>query len=114
MLFVLAATAWAAVGYVLTTLDPRGDSTVIVSGALLLGAAMALTVAPVLWVFGFIRNRRIAYRGDWLRAARRGGLVGLVVVLLIILRAQGALSLPIGLFVIAMPILIEITLSARR
>ena len=114
MLFVLAATAWAAVGYVLTTLDPRNDTSIVVAGGLLLGIAAALTVTPVLWIFGFVRNGHIAYRGDWLRAARRAALVGLVIVLLVILRAQGALSLQIALFVIAMPVLVEITFSARR
>jgi hypothetical protein len=113
-LFVLAAAAWLAAGYVLTTLDPRGNTSAVIAGALLLGAAAALTVAPVLWILGFMRNRHIAYRGDWLRAARRASLVGLVLVLLVILRAQGALSLPIALLIVAMPVLIEVTLTARR
>jgi len=86
----------------------------VVTGAVLLGVAVALTVAPVLWIAGFARTRRIAYRGDWLRAARRGGLCGLVVALMLLLRAQGALSVPMAVFVIAMPVLVEITLSVRR
>ncbi len=111
---MLATLSWATVGYVLTTIDPRSDSSVIVLGAVLLGAAVAVTVAPVLWIFGFIRTRRIAFRGDWIRAARRAALVGLVVTLLVILRAQGALTTPMAVFVIAMPILVEITLTVRR
>lgn len=111
---MLAALSWAAVGYMLTTLDPRSDSSVIVGGAVLLGVAIALTVAPVLWIAGFVRTRRIAFRGDWIRAARRAALLGLVVTLLVILRAQGALSTPLLIFVIAMPILVEMTLSVRR
>ena len=79
-----------------------------------MGVAVALTLAPLLWVLGFVRSNRIAYRGDWLRAARRAALVGLVVMLLVILRAQEALSAPIALFIVAMPVLIEVTLSARR
>ena len=111
---MLAAAAWATVGYILTSLDPRSDTNVVIGGALALGIAATLTVTPVLWIFGFVRNRHIAFHGDWLRAARRATLVGLVIVLLVVLRAQGALSLPIGLFVIAMPVLVEITLSVRR
>jgi hypothetical protein len=99
---------------VLSSIDPRSDSSVVVAGAVLLGAAVALTIAPVLWIAGFARTRRIAYRGDWLRAGRRAALCGLVVTLLVILRAQGALSLPMALFVIAMPVLVEVTLSVRR
>jgi hypothetical protein len=99
---------------VLTTFDPRGDSTVVVAGAVLLGTAVALTIAPVLWIARFVRTRRIAYRGDWIRAGRRAALCGLVVALLVILRAQGALSVPMAVFVIAMPVLVELTLSVRR
>jgi len=98
---------------VLTTVDPRNNSTVVVAGAVLLGTAVALTLAPVLWIATFVR-RRIAYRGAWMRAARRAALCGLVVTLLIILRSQGALSIPMALFVIAMPALVELSLSARR
>jgi hypothetical protein len=106
--------AWGGVAYVLTSVNPRSDSTAVVAGALLLGAAVALTVAPVLWIAGFARTRSIAYRGDWIRAIRRACLCGLVVTLLVILRAQGALSPPMAIFVIAMPVLVEITLSVRR
>ena len=98
----------------LTTIDPTTDSSVVVAGAVLIGAAVALTVAPLLWIAGFVRTRRIAYRGDWIRAARRGCLCGLVAALLIILRAQGAMSPQMAIFVIAMPVLVEITLSVRR
>jgi hypothetical protein len=37
-----------------------------------------------------------------------------VVTLLVILRSQGALSLPMAMFVIAMPLLVELSLTARR
>jgi low temperature requirement protein LtrA len=113
LLFVVAALAWTAVGYVLTTVDPRDNSTVVVAGAVLLGTAVALTLAPVIWIASFVR-RRIAYRGGWMRAARRAALCGLVVTLLVILRSQGALSVPMAIFVIAMPMLVEMTLSSRR
>ena len=111
---MLAALAWAGVAWMFTTVDPGTDSSVLVAGALLLGAAVTLTLVPVLWIAGFVRTKHIAFRGDWVRAARRSALVGLVVVLLVILRAQGALSLPMAAFVIVMPILVEVTLSVRR
>jgi len=85
-----------------------------VAGAVLIGAAIALTLAPLLWIAGFVETRHIAFKGDWLRAARRAALCGLVVTLLIVLRAQDALSLPMAIFVIAMPVLVEVSLSVRR
>lgn len=97
-----------------TTLDPRSDSSVVVGVALLLGAAVAFTAAPVLWIASFARGRQIAYRGDWERAVRRSALGGLVVALLIVLRAQGALSAPLAIFVVGMAVLVEVTLSIRR
>lgn len=97
----------------LTSVDPRSGSDIVVAGALLLGTAVGLTVVPVLWIGSFAR-RRIAYRGAWIRALRRGALCGLVVALLVILRAENALSAPMAVFVIGMPILVEITLSLRR
>lgn len=97
----------------LTTVDPSANSSVVVAGALLLGTAVGLTLTPVLWIATFVR-RRIAYRGSWTRAVRRAALCGLVVTLLVILRSQGALSLPMAMFVIAMPLLVELSLTARR
>ena len=113
-LFVAAVSAWAAVGYVFVNRDPRGDATVLLAGALLVGTAMSLTIAPLLWLASFVRHRRIAYRGDWWRAVRRAALVGLVVVTFVLLRSQDALSLPLALFVAAMAVLVEITFSLRR
>jgi hypothetical protein len=113
-LFVAAAVAWLAVGYVLTTYDPRGQAWVLLAGGLLLGLAVALTLAPLLWLAVFVRHRRIAYRGDWWRASRRAALVALVIVLFVVLRGQEALSLPLAIFVVAMAALVEVTFSLRR
>ena len=44
------------------------------SGRALIGLAVALTLIPLVWLTVFGRHRRIAYRGDWLRAIRRVGL----------------------------------------
>jgi hypothetical protein len=113
-LFASAALAWAAVGYVLLSFDPMGDAGALLAGALLLGAAVALTLVPLLWLAGFARARRIAYRGDWWRAVRRGALVGLVVAIFVVLRGQDLLTTPLALFVLAMAALVEVTLSLRR
>lgn len=110
----MALVAWVALAWVLLSLDPTGDAAVLLTGALLAGAAVGLTVVPLLWLAGFTRTKGIAYRGDWFRAGRRGFLVGLVVTLFVILRGQGELSLPLALFIVAMAVLAEVTLSLRR
>jgi len=76
--------------------------------------AIALTAIPIAWLVVFGRHRRIAYRGDWTRAARRGGWIGLLVAIFIVLRLQGALELPIALFLLALAAVAEATLSAER
>lgn len=75
---------------------------------------MALTLLPLLWLGGFVRNRAIAYRGDWARSTRRAALVGLVIVLFVILRAQDALSLQLAVFIGVMALLVELIVSLRR
>ena len=112
-LFVAALAAWAGLAYVLLNIDPRGTGPVLLAVALLLGAAVAATIAPLLWLAGFARNKRIAYRGDWWRAARRSTLVGLVVTINVLLRGQAPFSVPLALFIVAMAVLIELTLSLR-
>lgn len=113
-LFALAAVAWVAVAYVLVNFDPRQNSTVLLTGALLLGGATSLTLAPVLWLGSFIVARRIAYRGAWWRAIRRALLVGLVISSFVVLRGQSALTPALGLFIGVMAVLVEATFSLRR
>jgi hypothetical protein len=98
----------------LVSVDPRQDAYNLMAGAVLLGTAVALTLAPVLWLAGFVRMRGIAYRGDWGRALRRAGLVGLAIVLFVVLSAQNLLSPPIAVFIVVMAVLIEVTMSLRR
>jgi hypothetical protein len=112
--FAAAAVIWALVGLVVTTRDPIEDPVAGFLGAALIGLAVALTMIPLFWLVVFGRHRRIAYRGDWARAARRGGWVGLVVAVFIVLRLQGALELPIALFIIVLAVVAEATLSAER
>ena len=83
-------------------------------GALLIGLAIGLLATPLCWLVVFARHRRIAYQGDWARAARRGGWFGLLVAVLIVLRLVDAFQLPIVLFLAAIFIVAELTLSAER
>jgi hypothetical protein len=112
--FAAAAVVWILVGLVVTTRDPVVDPGAGFIGAALIGLAVALTLVPLMWLTIFGRHRRIAYRGDWLRAIRRSAWVGIIVTVLIVLRIQGLLELPIALFMIAIAMVAEATLSAER
>ncbi len=106
-------TSWALLGWLLFTRSPTNDPNAQVLAAVLLGLAFALTGASLFWLAAFSR-RRIAYQGDWLRAARRATWLGAGAALFVLLRGQGAFSLPLALFVIAMVLFVELTLSLRR
>ena len=109
-----AAVVWVLVGLIVTTRDPVSDPVAGFIGAALIGLAVALTLIPIAWLLVFARHRRIAYRGDWIRATRRGGWIGLIVAIFIVLRLQSALELPIALFIVALAAVAEATLSAER
>jgi hypothetical protein len=113
-LFVAAIVVWLLVALIVMTRDPIADRTAGYIGALLMGLAFGLTTIPVFWLIVFGRHRRIAYRGDWLRAARRGGWVALVVALIVLLRVQGIFQWPFVLFVLALVLVAELTLSVER
>ena len=113
-LFGAAAVVWVLVALIVTTRDPVADPIAGYLGAALIGLAVGLTTVPIAWLLVFGRHRRIAYRGDWVRAARRGGWVGLIVAVFIVLRLLGALELPIALFILALAAVAEATLSAER
>lgn len=113
-IFGAAALTWLLVGLIVTTRDPRLDPGAGFVGALLIGLAVGLTTIPLFWLVVFGRHRRIAYQGDWIRAIRRGAWVGLLVTILVLLRLQGVLVLPIALFMLALVIVAEATLSAER
>lgn len=113
-LFAAAGIAWVVVGIVVTTMDPLIDPVAGYLGAVAIGVAMGLTTVPLFWLAVFGRHRRLAYRGDWLRAVRRGGWVALVVGLFVVLRVQDIFQLPIALFVVAMVLVAESTLSVER
>jgi hypothetical protein len=113
VLFGGAVLAWIAVGAVFVSLDPRSDSGVRYLGAGLLGLAFGLSTAPLFWLLVYARQRRIAYRGDWARALRRGAWVAGLVGAVVFLRLEDLFQLPIGLFLAALVVVAEVSLSAR-
>ena len=102
------------VALVFTTRDPTVDPGAGYLGALLLGLALGLLATSLFWLAVFGRHRRIAYRGDWLRAIRRGGWVLLVTAVFVILRLNRVFQPEIALFVIALVLVAEATLSVER
>jgi len=114
VLFALAAIAWVVVGLVAMTLDPRASPLNGYVGAGAIGLASGLTTAPLFWLVGFARQRRIAFRGDWTRAIRRGAWVAALVATFVVLRLQGILQLPIALFLGAMASVAESAMSSQR
>jgi hypothetical protein len=113
ILFGAAVLAWLAVAGVLIDLDPRTDPGTRYLGAGLIGVALGLTTAPLFWLLSYARQRRIAYRGDWVRALRRGAWVAGVAGVVVLLRLEDLFQLPIGLFLAALAIVAEVSLSAR-
>ncbi|HEX2469500.1 MAG TPA: hypothetical protein VHK05_02830 [Candidatus Limnocylindrales bacterium] len=112
--FAAAVVVWVLVALIVSTRDPVAEPLAGFIGAALIGLAVGLTATPIAWLVVFGRHRRIAYRGDWVRAARRGAWLGLIVAIFIVLRLQGALELPIALFILALAAVAEATLSAER
>ena len=113
-LLAMAVAVWLLVGVVVATRDPYQDAMAGYLGALLMGLAAGLTCVPLAWLAVFARHRRIAYKGDWVRAARRGAWIGLFVAILVVLRLVDAFQLPIVLFLAAIFVVAELTLSAER
>lgn len=112
--FAAAFVVWLLVGLVVTTQDPITDPGAGFLGAALMGLAIGLTMIPLFWLTAFGRHRRIAFQGDWVRATRRGIWVGLIVTVTVVLRIQGLLDLPIAVFMIALVVVAEATLSTER
>jgi uncharacterized membrane protein len=113
-LLAAAVIAWILVGLVVTTRDPRIDPGAGFVGAVLIGLAAGLTSMPLFWLLAFARHRRIAYRGDWIRAIRRGGWVTLIIAVLVVLRLQDLFQIPIALFIVAVVSVAEAMLSTER
>jgi len=108
----MAGLAWLAVFAIGLTVDPLASPGAGYVGAVALGVAAGLTAAPLFWLMSFARHRRIAYRGDWLRAGRRGVWVGILVAVLVIMRLNAILQPQIALFLVALALVAEVTLTA--
>ena len=113
-LLAASGVAWVVVALIVTTRDPYADPAAGYLGAVAIGVAVGLLAIPLSWLVVFARHRRIAYQGDWARAARRGAWIGLFVAVLVVLRLVDAFQLPIVLFLAAIFIVAEIALSAER
>ncbi len=108
----LAAIGWVAVAIVAVGVDPRKDPNLGFVGAGALGFAVGASAAPLFWLVGFARQRRIAYRGDWVKAIRRGAWVGVLVAIFVVMRLNGIFQPPIALFLLALAVVAEVTLTA--
>jgi hypothetical protein len=108
VLVALAFLAWLFVAVVFTTISPTGNAAVQLLGAVLLGSAVTLTLWPLLWSAG--RGQP----GSIITAGRRGGLAGLVVGILVVLRVLDVVVLPVVVFLIVGAILVEAAFSLRH
>ena len=111
-LFAAAAVAWVVVGAIALLVDPFSSQTAGFAGAAALGTAIGVNVMPLFWLAGFARHRRIAYRGDWVRAIRRGAWVGALVAVFVVMRLNSVFQPQIGLFLLALALVAEVTLTA--
>jgi len=112
--FAAALTAWLVVGGIVLTQDPLLVPVAGYAGAVAMGIAVGLTSVPIFWLVPFAAQDRITYQGAWPRAIRRGGWLGLVVVILVVLRLQALFQPQLALFIIAMVLVAETTLSMDR
>ena len=112
-LVVAAVVAWVLVAVVFTNLSPVGDAGAQLLGALGLGAAVGLTTWPLLWSMGHATDGE-GRSGGLANAARRAGLVGLVISILVVLRALDAVALPVLLFLVITVVLVEVAFTLRR
>jgi hypothetical protein len=115
LLGALVLVGWASSACPLETdAQPCPDAARnLVIGIGLAASASALIVTPFAFLAEFVARRRIAYRGAWVRAVRRGLLVGLVVAALAGLRLADVLSVPIALFTILLGAVIEWFMARR-
>ncbi len=111
-LFGAAAIAWVVVGAIALLVDPFSSPTAGFAGAAAFGLAIGVNVMPLFWLAAFARHRRIAYRGAWVRALRRGAWVGVLVAIFVVMRLNGVFQPQIGLFLLALALVAEITLTA--
>lgn len=108
MLMAAALVAWISVALVLTMVSPVGDAGAQLLGALVLGTSVWLT----LWLLLWWASRGAP--GGLTASGRRSGLAGLVVSILVVLRALDAVVLPVVLFLVIGAVLVEVAFTLRR
>lgn len=108
ILVIAAIAAWLIVAVIFTMISPVGSASAQLLGAISLGTAVALVLWPLLWS----GNRSAA--GSLATSARRSGLAGLVITILVILRAIDVVELPVLLFLVVGAVLVEVAFSVRR
>lgn len=108
VLIVAAIAAWVVLALVFTTVSPVADAGAQLLGALALGAAVALTLWPLLWMVS--RSNP----GSLVASGRRSALAGLVVTILVVLRAIDVVTLPVILFLVVGAVLVEAGFTLRR
>ena len=108
ILVTAAIVAWFVIALVFTMISPVGDAGAQLLGALALGTAVGLTLWPLLW------SARRSHAGALVSAGRRSGLVGLVVSILVVLRAIDVVTLPVVIFLVVGALLVEIAFTMRR
>ena len=79
----------------------------------LASVGVGLVVTAFAFLAEVVARRRIVYRGAWVRAARRGILVGLVLAALAGLRLAGSLSVAVAIFIIGLAVAAEWFLARR-
>jgi hypothetical protein len=103
-----AIAAWLMVASVFTQISPVGDAGAQLLGALALGAAVGLTLWPLLW------SASRSTPGSLLTSGRRSALAGLVVSSLVVLRAIDVVTLPVLLFLVVGAVLVEVAFAVHR
>ncbi len=108
VLVAAAIAAWFVVAFVLAFVSPEADAGAQLFGAITFGAAVALTLWPLLWSATRHRPAGLA------TSARRSILAGSVVTILVVLRAIDVVSPVVIIFVIVGAIVIEAAVTVRR
>ena len=108
ILVAAAIAAWFLVAFVLAFVSPQNDALAQLLGAFVFGAAVALTMWPLLW--SAIRQRP----GGLATSARRSFLAGSIVTILVVLRAIDVVSPVVIVFVVIAAVVIELAVSLRH
>ncbi len=103
-----AIAAWFVVAILFTMVSPVGNAGAQLLGALALGAAVGLTLWPLLW------SASRSHPGAITASGRRSGLAGLLITILVVLRAIDVVTVPVLLFLVIGAVLVEVAFTLRR